>query len=262
MEIEGDLAPEGGRTNIHISQGQAALIVLLLVFAWFALAGLSHFTGDLLQVGLRSAIFLVIGAAAMAAVTTLLVALGWNWGTARQGLVWGLGLAFGLYMLSGMWGSAGLRAGGGQELWSTAPAVTQADLFSNTMRDLSEWNTGQNDSLEIISMVNYPSLEWALRNWPQTSFTSQVPTGEQPAIIITTKDQSNLNISQAYRGHEFTWETAQNWQGILPPDIPSWLAFRDAPVQQASIILWARTSLFAGGQAVPGSDVPNQNTSP
>jgi hypothetical protein len=262
IEIESDLSYEGTRTSPVISLCQAALIFLLLAFAWLALAGLGNFTGDMLQVGLRSAIFLVIGAAAMAAVTTVLVALGWNWETARQGLVWGTILSFGLYMLSAMWGSAGLRAGAGQELWSTAPTVTQADLLSKTINDLSEWDTGQADSLQIISLVDYPSLKWTLRNWSRTSFTHQVPAGEQPAFIITANDQSNLNNSQSYRGHEFDWETVQGWQGILPPDIPSWLAFRDAPVQQVAIILWARTSLFPGGQTSPGLDLPEQNPSP
>jgi hypothetical protein len=262
MEIERDLASEDIQTNKIISAAQAGLIFLLLAFAWFAMAGLSQLTGDLLPVGLRSAIFLVVGAAAMAAVTTVLVALGWNWVTARHGLVWGLSLAFGLYMLSGMWGSAGLRAGGVQDLWSTAPAADQADLLSKTLSDLSIWNTGQDDTLQITSLVDYPSLKWALRDWLQTSYTTQVPAGEEPAIIITPKDQSNLSIAQAYRGHEFAWESAQSWQGILPPDTPSWLAFRDAPVQQTPIILWARTNLFSGGQVVPGSDVPDQSTSP
>ncbi len=262
MEIVCDLDVVKARTNTLISLGQAALIFLLLVFAWFALAGLSHFTGDMLPVGLRSAALLVTGAGALAAVTTVLVALGWNWETARRGLVWGIIVTFGLYMLSGMWGSAQLRAGGAQDLWSTAPTVVQADLLSNTISDLSMWNTGQDDSLQIISLVDYPSLKWALRNWPQTTFTNQVPAGELPAIIITTKDQSNLSISQSYRGHEFDWENVQDWQGISPPDFPSWLAFRDAPVKQTPIILWARTSLFAGGQAAPGSDVSGQSTSP
>ena len=256
------MAAEGLQTNIFISLAQAGLTFLLLAFAWFALAGLSRLTGDMLPVGLRSAIFLVVGAAAMAGVTTLLVALGWNWVTARHGLVWGLSLSFGLYMLSGMWGSADLRAGGVQDLWSTTPAATQADLLSNTLSDLSIWNIGQDDMLQIISLVDYPSLKWTLRDWLQTSYTTQVPTGEQPAIIITPKDQSNLNIAQSYRGQQFAWETVQDWEGILPPDTPSWLAFRDAPVQNTPIILWARTNLFAGGQAVPGSDIPNQSIAP
>ncbi len=260
MEMERDLDVAGSPLNTLISLGQAAFIFILLAFAWFALAGLSHFTGDLLPEGLRSAAFLVTGAAALAAVVTILVSLGWNWETARRGLVWGLAVTFGLYMLSGMWGSARLRAGGGQELWSTAPAVNQADLLSNTLSDLSMWNTGQDESLQIISLVDYPSLKWALRDWPQTTFAGQVPAGELPAIIITTKDQSNLSISQSYRGHEFDWEDAQDWQGLLPPDLPSWLAFRQAPVKQTPIILWARTSLFAGGQA--GSGAPDQSISP
>jgi hypothetical protein len=262
MEIVRDLDVEAARTHSLISLGEAALIFLLLAFAWFALAGLSHFTGDMLDVGLRSALILVIGAGALAAVTTMLVALGWNWLTARRGLVWGLVLTCGLYMLSAMWGSAGLRAGGGQDLWSTAPQITQAGLLSSTISDLSEWNTGQNDSLQIISLVDYPSLKWVLRNWPETTFTSQLPAGELPAIIITSKDQSNLAIAQSYRGHEFVWEYAPDWQGVSPPDFPAWLAFRDAPVQQIPIILWARTNLFSGGQAAPGSDASNPNTSP
>lgn len=262
MELENDLAVEQGRINRFVSLGQAALIFILLVFAWLAMAGLSHFTGDMLQVGLRSAVFLVIGAAAMAAVTTLLVALGWNWGVARQGLVWGVALSLGLSMLSGMWGSAGLRAGGGQEIWSSTPSVSQADMLSSSISDLSKWNTGQDHNLQIVSLVNYPSLKWTLRNWPQTTFTSKIPVGDQPELIITPKAQAKLNNSQSYRGHEFAWEAVPDWQGILPPDIPSWLAFRDAPIQPASIILWARTSLFPGGENPIGTDSSNQSTLP
>ena len=266
MEIEWDLSSVGLRANKPIALGQAALIFLLLVFAWFAMASLRNFAGDMQQIGLRSAILLIIGAAAMATVTTLLVALGWSWQTARLGMVWGLALTLGLYMLSGMWRSAGLRAVYsdviGQDLWSSASTTTQADLFSKTMTDLSEWNTGQNDTLQVVSTVDFPSIKWVLRNWEQVSFTREIPAGEQPAIILTPKDQTNLNNSQTYRGQEFAWEETQTWQGILPPDFPSWFAFHEAPHQPAAIILWVRSDLFPSHPVVPGSSSPVQNTSP
>jgi hypothetical protein len=262
MEIEWNLRSTGVRLNTSIALGQAALIFLLLVFAWFAMAGLSNFTGDLQQMSFRSAILLIVGAAAMATVTTLLVALGWSWQTARLGMVWGLTLTLGLYMLSGMWGSAHLRAVGSQDLWSSASTTTQADLFSKTITDLSEWNTGQNDTLQVVSTVNYPSIKWVLRNWQQVNYTNEIPAGEQPAIILTPKDQTNLNNSQTYRGQEFAWEETQTWQGILPPDFPSWFAFHQAPHQTAAIILWARSDLFPSHPVVSGSTQPVQNTSP
>ncbi len=262
MEIASDAFPEWGQESMRISLGQAAMIFILLVFAWLSLAGLTHFTGDLLQVGIRSAALLVVGAGAMAAVATLLVALGWNWKVARLGLAWGLALSFGLYTLAGAWGSAGLSARGGYELWSTAPAVGQADNLTTTVDDLSEWNTGQNYSLSILSLVNSPSLKWTLRNWPDITYSSQLPAGSQPDIVITTKDQSDLSIAQSYRGEEFAWESSASWQGILPQDLPAWLVFREAPAQTSAIILWARTSLFPGGVTTPGLDVPNTNPAP
>jgi hypothetical protein len=266
MEIEWDLSSIGLRAHKPIALGQAALIFLLLAFAWFAMASLRNFSGDMQQIGFRSAILLIIGAAAMAAVTTSLVALGWGWRTARLGMVWGLTLSLGLYMLSAMWGSAGLRAINsdviGQDLWSTASTTTQADLFSKTMTDLSEWNAGQNDTLQVVSTVDFPSIKWVLRNWRQVSFTREIPAGEQPAIILTPKDQPILNNSQAYRGHEFAWEETQTWQGILPPDFPSWFAFHEAPHQPVAIILWARSDLFPGHPVLQGSNLPVQNTSP
>jgi hypothetical protein len=94
------------------------------------------------------------------------------------------------------------------------------------------------------------------------SFTREIPAGEQPAIILTSKDQNNLNNSQTYRGQEFAWEETQTWQGILPPDFPSWFAFHQAPHQPASIILWARSDLFPSHPVVSGSTQPDQNTSP
>jgi len=262
MEIDWNLSSAWLRANIPIALGQAALIFLLLVFAWFAMAGLSNFTGDMQQMGLRSAILLIIGATAMAAVTSALVALGWSWHTARLVLVCGLTLSFGLYMLSVMWGSAHLRSVESQDLWSYASTTTQADLFSKTLTDLSEWNTGQNDNLQVVSTVNFPSIKWVLRNWPQLSFTREIPAGEQPAVILTPKDQNNLNNSQTYRGQEFGWEETQTWQGILPPDFPDWFAFRQAPHQSAAIILWVRSDLFPGHPVVSGSNPPGQNTSP
>jgi len=56
MEIDWNLSSAWLRANTPIALGQAALIFLLLVFAWFAMAGLSNFTGDMQQMGLRSAI--------------------------------------------------------------------------------------------------------------------------------------------------------------------------------------------------------------
>jgi hypothetical protein len=55
------------------------------------------------------------------------------------------------------------------------------------------------------------------------------------------------SLAEKYRGQDFVWRVYPGWQGIFPPNFINWLAFRQAPLGQDQIVLWARGDIFPGG---------------
>ncbi len=257
LELADSLVPEEETQNKVIVAGQTALLLVLVAFAWNYLLVLSN--ANLLSgpATLRNILILVIGAVGMGAVTTVLVSLGWSWPVARHGLVLGASIVLGLFMLSGMWGTSQVRPGGGQELWSRIPSYGETDLFVKSITALSEWHTGHRDLLDVVLLADSPSLRWALRSWPNARFAANLSPEDLPSAIVTYKGQESPALAASYRGQDFPWESYPAWQGILPPDLPRWLAFREAPLQSTEVILWARADLFPGGALKPQADIQN-----
>jgi hypothetical protein len=225
--------------------GQALLILLLMALGWLNLAGLSMSGGDSQAYQLRWAV--IGGTVVLGGVTTLLIGLGWSVKTAQQGLVWGVLLGLGFYSISSMWALSQLRPNGEQELYAPIPVVKNKGDLQVTLGDLSEWRTGMRDTLDVVLTTSAPSLKWELRKWSNARFLTAVPIGEIPSVIISREDQPEPNLSIGYRGQAFSWWAYPNWEGSLPENWPSWLVFRNAPLTNNNIILWARGDLFPGG---------------
>ena len=226
-----------------ISMAHAGVLLLLCALFWNTLiatrlvAPLPNLPWPVVRLGVLLVV-IVLGS-----LTSALIALGWSWPISRDGLAWGLGAAFTIYMIGAMWGAAHLRTNMPEELWGPGPATIQADLFMQTMTDLSKWQTGLANTMDIVSIVNVPSLRWALRDFPNTLFLSAPPPGKTPAIMITAQQQTPPELAASYRGQDFQWQAWPGWSESLPPDFVSWLTFRKAPLQTAQIILWARADL-------------------
>jgi hypothetical protein len=165
----------------------------------------------------------------------------------------------GVYSLSALWGSTQTGFAARQELWQSIPATADADLLQATLDDLSTWQTGRTDSAEITLAINSPALRWLLRDHVQVALAPEdraSTPGSSPAVLITTPDLQNPELDSFYRGQDFIWRAAPGWQGALPPDFLYWLAFRQAPVQQELVILWARSDLFSDGAFIPPESRP------
>jgi hypothetical protein len=227
------------------AMGQAVLILILMALSWLNLAGLGMSAGDLQSNQLRWAV--VGGTVVLAGITTLLIGLGWSTTTAKQGLVWGLLLGFGLYSISSTWALSQLRPNGEQELFAPVPVAKNSGDLQVTLGDLSEWRTGMRDTLDVVLINSAPSLRWEMSNWSEARFLTSIPAGELPSVIITSQDQPEPNLALGYRGQDFAWWSYPNWEGALPENWPGWLVFRNAPQIDTNIILWARTDLFPGG---------------
>jgi hypothetical protein len=235
---------------------QAGLIVLLLCLTWINLAGLNYGSAEIQIYRLRWAV--IGGTILLGAVTTFLVGLGWSWTVALRGLVWGLMIALGAFMLSAGWGSWQLRSNTPQELWTPIPTTLEANLLVETLDDLSEWRTGQQKALDLVVTSDSPVLRWILRDWKQVIFKPVIAPDELPSVIISAEQETSPSLAAAYRGQDFYWQAYPGWVGALPADWPGWLVFRKGSLVQERIILWARSDLFPQGDlettGAPASD--------
>jgi hypothetical protein len=228
---------------------QAGLVLVLAALFWNTLIATSQIVPQseipwqVIQLGI------LLGIVLLGALTTALVALGWSWEISRDGLVWGLAAALLVYSTSILWGSAQLRPSQPHELWGQPPGAGQVDLAIATLEDLSNWNTGLGNKIDLVSTVDTPSLRWALRNFPETSFKAEVPTGEMPSVIVTRQSAEAPALTAAYRGQDFVWWVHPAWSGPLPDEFVKWLTFRKAALGYEYVILWARGDLFPGGSS-------------
>jgi len=253
-----ELAKAVSFKRVHpLSLAQACLIFLLAGLIWITLGSTLLAVGsDTSWLGLR--LIIVLGIVAMGVLTTILVAWGWSWEVSRTGLTWGLIAILFVYSTSLLWGATQLRPNLPQELWSTPPATGQAKLLMRTIDDLSNWNEGFAGEIDILSMVDLPSLRWALRNYHQTRFLADLPPNEQPAIIIGKVSNDNPTLNTAYRGQDFVWGISPGWQGALPEQVLRWFALREATLQNELLILWARSDLFQGEISNPPKQLNEQ----
>ena len=240
-----------------VSLGQAVLIFLVMALFWLNLSGVNVAISGAQSLALRLAILL--GVLALAALVTALVAFGWSWEIARRGLVWGLGLALGIYGFANMWSASQLHMRGRVELWSPFPIIADADLVVKTLEDLSMWKTGRTESIDITIVIETFSLRWALRTFPNVDFLPErqmLAISGEPSVVIARQVQEAPILAATYRGQDFAWWAYPGWEGALPPDFINWLAFRSAPLQQEQVILWARGDLFPGSFSLPEVEIP------
>jgi hypothetical protein len=255
------------------SLGQATLIFILLALVWLNLAGLTYAERGVpaytLRLGLLGGVLLLGG------LTTALVSLGWSWNVARRGLLWGILAALGLYVVANT-GRAALfhpvDRPDIQDLWTSAPAIEDADLLLKTLGDLSDWHTGRRDTIDVMVEVDSQALRWLLRDMPNAQYDpvnlspgagESLTVGSQPAVVITRQAENAPSLAAAYRGQDFNWWVRPDWSGVLPPDFIRWLVFRQAPVKTESVILWGRGDLFPGGvQASEDPNLPGQDELP
>jgi hypothetical protein len=239
----------------RVEVGVVALaLIILLVYMWFDVSkiGLDPFsqlgatTLPLLgrNIQLSGAPYIVLlGAFLIIILCIAFVAFGWSVRTAWLGTTWAFVLFLGTYTLASAWGSSGLRARNGIELWSPDPAPSQAGLLRATVDDVSEFSLGHDTSQPVTLMgIDSPALEWVLRDRAVERVSTLDPQVAPPLVVTPAMD--DLGLPAAYRGQDFTWRQTPLWDQIQNPDWIRWLAFRQLPRENEIIILWVRDDLF------------------
>ena len=225
-------------------------IFILMVYIWYNISGMAlnpapvPATVPIFGTVNNPRAFVLYGSAAILLVSLGLVAFGWSMRTARLGATWSFAIFFGLYSLGMAWGASGLRNPGGVELWlPDATRPLQADLLRASVDDISEFSVGHVNSQPVtIYGISSPALEWLLRN-NDLIVASTLDPQQAPPVVITPQ-MSDLGLPAAYRGQDFTWRQTPQWAVTQSYDWVNWLVFRKLPLENETLILWARDDLF------------------
>ena len=234
LEISRHLPAREDLPTRLVALGLSALVLLLMIISWVNLLTLVRMNGSPLLYGA-----VIAGALLMAVIAALLVAMGWSYPAARLGFNWGLLFGLSLGMLSATLALSQIRPNNIRELWSVSPASGQISELVDTLRSLSDWKTGFSDQVDVVVTADSEVLRWALRNDPKVTFASSPDAAVSPAVVITWKDQESPALAQAYRGQDLILQWYPGWQGALPSPLLPWLTYRQAPLAQLQVVLWA-----------------------
>jgi hypothetical protein len=234
--------------------GLTVLVSVLFVLNWLTFTGMVFQIGNsqavLLQIGLLLAsIFLVLIALAMVSGGSTIRL--WSmpaeeWHAPLKGLSLGVAGMLILYMLSALVQGGYLRQGDPRSLWSDGSGAGQIRLLQDSIYDASITQTGRGDAIQGVVVGSWDTLRWALRDLEDIEYQESLDSEKLPPLIITSELDHFLVNQEMYRGQDFVLETRPGWEGIIPEDWRSWIAFRSGPVEKEDIILWIRNDIYSG----------------
>ncbi len=196
-------------------------------------------------------IFFIIAGFALIIGAGLLAGWAISWQIAGKSFLFLAIIFLSIITISAAVNGSGLRNPYQNELLFISPIPIEKDLLIDTLEDYSEWNYGENQSINVFVMGEQPaSLLWALREFENITHGNEIPFNENIDIIITNADQT-LVQSDSFRGQDILWTSKVAWDSMSSSEFAQWFLTRRAPqdiLNQKSIIVWVRNSLF------PGSD--------
>ncbi len=218
------------------------LCSLLLFFIWMKLVNLLVLAPGTADHQL--AIAALLGATILIAFTSILIGWGWSWDVAKFGLAASILLVFVIYSLGMARRAAGSNNYQKTDLLTSESKIQESDILVATIEDISLQNNGIKNAIDL-SVVDFdtPSLEWLLRDFPNTKFIQVLSPSASPSLIITSAEEI-VQAPAEYRGQDFSWGTTTPWSLLSIKEWMQWLAFGDAFTQHESVILWARNDLF------------------
>ncbi|MCK5795018.1 MAG: hypothetical protein KAH12_09935, partial [Anaerolineales bacterium] len=222
----------------------AGLVGVLIVLNWLTFTGMV-FQGEnpkavLLQMGLIAA------SLALVILSMTIAASEWGWPVSLKGLGLGSGALLMTYMLSALVQGSYLRQADPRALWSDGSGAGQTRLLQESIYDASITYTGRGEAIQGVVLGSWDILRWELRVLEGFEYQESLDSEDLPPVIITSGIDYFLVDQEMYRGQDFVLETRPGWDGIIPADWISWIAFRSGPVEKEDIILWIRNDIYSG----------------
>jgi hypothetical protein len=228
--------------------GIGALAFVALIFAWMNFSGLGTLsvsnTADL-QLRLVS----LAGSLILISLAVVLISWGWSWYVAANGIFYSFALLLGLFTISMSWHAAGLGQQPESELLPNS-YFRDADILNKSVRDISFWNTGQDNTLDVyVVNISSKSLQWTFRDFSNLHLIDSIPTDANYPVIITPQRQE-LSLASAYTGQDFVYSESSDWSTMQFYDWLGWTVRHQTPKKEVSSILWVRSDLFPGAEAI------------
>ncbi len=220
--------------RIEVGVVSTALLILM-TYIWFDIAaiGLDPFNQFVTAIPIIGSIqnpryAILFGALGILVLCILFVAFGWSARIAWLGMTWAFLIFLTVYSLGAAWGASGVRSPNGVELWPADSRPAQANLLLQSVNEVSEFSVGEDQSQPVTIMgVNSPALEWLLRDHDVKTVAALDPQGTPPLIITPPMD--NLDLPAAYRGQDFVWRQAVQYETMQRPEWWRWLVNRQLP---------------------------------
>jgi len=233
------------RKDIGVAIGESGLILLLGIFFGIALTKIaSNYSGF---------VFVAIFTLGLAVLATILIAFGWSRVGAEYGVAWALLLFSALFMLSASSRFLRVESTDANDLWSPGPAAGSSRALAESLHELSVLEQGQANELAVDLRSDSAVLNWELRNLPVADLSAEKP----PPLVVMAAADAQAGEFAEYRGQSFAAWVQRAWQG-WPPNFFAWLFYRQAPIQTAQIVLWAKEDLFPDAQ-IQSSTSPEAN---
>ncbi len=241
--------------------GHAALTAVLAIFTVYTLLFTSFGAGQvlpmepLIRIGMALVLLFAISG---------MVAWGWSLRVAATGLQWGAITLLTILSISAVFHAVGVSRKPEAELFNPSPYVVSADILGLSLDEAAKWRPDPTTPLSI-AVIDYNSsaLQWMLRDYPQTIFTSVASSDSQPDVVISPKT-STPDLAAEYRGQAVTWTLTPAWSLLAPGEWLRWLMYRDVPVEgleSQQFVYWVKSDDFPGGvtQDVPAAAPAEQS---
>lgn len=225
-----------------VAAAQGLIVVVLMVFAWLSYISFFYAVRSETSVLVRVITTLIPFLLILGGI--FVVRSWWSEEIAGQGALWGLLAVLMVWNISAAWGGTGLGGNPEGQIWYKSPMLDEVDLLQTTVADLSTWQMREPGYLNlVVEGVDSSGLRWALKDYEQIRFVTSTAPSSSPAMVIT-KDQSSPGLADTYRGQDFVLQVKPSWQNMTYDEWLQWIAFKTAPLEKSTVVLWARADLF------------------
>jgi hypothetical protein len=244
-----------GRAAITVVALASLLVVLLGITAEKVAAFVGGFSPSLntdpsVNLGLG------LAALALALLIVVLFGLGWSWSLAAEAGGIAGSLALLAIATSGLWRlNFEASATSGRELWRPEAGGPEVRRMLDTLRGVSQADTGQTDGLSIyVDGEPTSGLAWALRSFRAAS-AGGGGAQQAPAIEMVRESGQAPRLDAQYLGQTINVSERWGWDGVLPPDFLGWWVARRSPTASDQWLLLVRADIGSFG-VMPAEQAP------
>jgi hypothetical protein len=237
--------------RFDFDQRVAALVYAIGLFTFLTFIFqniLSLFSPNRVAVNTQPEVIAILAATFFVIASIILIGWGWSVKVAGYGAVWGLLGLLTVFWLSGSFHAAGLGKNPETNPFWRGNFIYEADLLKDTIGDLSELNVRSRTGIDVLGIsLDQPAMRWLAREFPNFVFENTFQPQVQSSIVLTGATQE-VFFNDNYRGQDFQWEVQPMWDLMTSQEWMRWAFFKEAPLGNRSIVLWARESLFPGSE--------------